>query len=149
MKQHCPSDTSPPRKRRVLLPQTIQNETPTYQNPRNPNSFLGSKTNCLISFQALCAEQQDIEWMMDSACSLHMTGRLDYLRDFMPVSEGGFVTFGNDANGKIMGYGVLTNGNFTIRRVAYVHCLKHNLISVWQLCNTGHRVEFDRGFSYI
>ena len=48
-----------------------------------------------------------------------------------------------------MGYGVLTNGNFSIRRVAYVHGLKHNLISVGQLCNTGHRVEFDRGFSYI
>ena len=87
--------------------------------------------------------------MIDSACSLHMTGRLDYLHDFKPVSEGGFVTFGNDANGKIMDYGVLTNGNFTIRRVAYVHGLKHNLISVGQLCNTGHRVEFDCGFSYI
>ena len=71
--------------------------------------------------------------MIDSAYSRHMTGRLDYLRDFKPVSEGGFVTFRNDANGKIMGYGVLTNGNFTIRRVAYVHVLKHNLISVGQL----------------
>ena len=110
---------------------------------------LVSKTNYLIFFQALCAEKQDKEWMIDSACSLHMTGRLDYLRDFKPVSEGGFVTFGNDANRKIMGCGVLTNGNFTIRRVAYVHGLKHNLISVGQLCNTGHRVEFDRGFSYI
>ena len=75
---------------------------------------MGSKTNCLISFQALCAEHQDKEWMIDSACSVHMTGRLDYLRDFKPVSEGGFVTFGNDANGEFLGYGVFTNGNFTI-----------------------------------
>ena len=52
-----------------------------------------------------------------------MTGRLEYLRDFKPVSEGGFVTFGNDFNGKIMGNGVLTNGNFTI-------------LSVWGNCAT-------------
>ena len=78
-----------------------------------------------------------------------MTGRLEYLRDFKPIQKGGHVTFGNDENGIILGYGILTNGEFTIRRVAYVHGLKHNLISVKQLCNVGHRVEFDRGYSYV
>ena len=78
-----------------------------------------------------------------------MTGRLNYLREFKPIQGGGYVTFGNDENGIILGYGILTNGEFTIRKVAYVQGLKHNLISVKQLCNVGHRVEFDRGFSYI
>ena len=59
------------------------------------------------------------------------------------------MTFGNDQHGEILGYGILTNGEFTIRRVAYVHGLKHNLISVGQLCDVGHRVEFCRGWSYI
>ena len=97
----------------------------------------------------MCVNQKDIDWLLDSGCSMHMTGRLDYLRDFKPIKQGGFVTFGNDENGTIMGYGILTNGEFTVRRVAYVHGLKHNLISVKQLCNVGHRVEFDRGYSYI
>lgn len=68
---------------------------------------------------------------------------------FKPVKNGGYVTFGNDENGVIKGYGFLTNGNFAVQRVAYVHGLKHNLINVAHLCNVGHRVEFDKGYSYI
>ncbi|KAI3510751.1 hypothetical protein L1887_17885 [Cichorium endivia] len=83
------------------------------------------------------------------ACSMHMIGRLEFLRDYREVSFGGYVTFGNDANGIIKGYGVLTNGNFTIQKVAYVLGLKHSLISVGQLVSTGLRVEFDNEFSYI
>ncbi|KAI3690740.1 hypothetical protein L2E82_48947 [Cichorium intybus] len=78
-----------------------------------------------------------------------MTGRLEFLRDYREVSFGGYVTFGNDTNGIIKGYGALTNGNFTIQKVAYVLGLKHNLISVSQLVSTGLRVEFDNQFSYI
>ncbi|KAI3780804.1 hypothetical protein L2E82_10795 [Cichorium intybus] len=66
-----------------------------------------------------------------------------------PRNFGGYVTFGNDANDIIKGYGVLTNGNFTIQKVAYVLGLKHNLISVGQLVSTGLPVEFDNEFSYI
>ena len=78
-----------------------------------------------------------------------MTGRLEYLRDFRPICNGGNVTFGNNANGIIRGYDVLTTGNFSIQKVAYVESLKHNLISVGQLCKVGHRVEFDDQFCYI
>ncbi|KAI3505855.1 hypothetical protein L1887_28162 [Cichorium endivia] len=98
---------------------------------------------------AFSIEEQDDEWLIDSACSMHMTGRLEFLRDYREVNFGGYVTFGNDANGIIKGYGVLTNGNFTIQKVAYVLGLKHNLISVGQLVSTGLRVEFDNEFSYI
>ncbi|KAI3505828.1 hypothetical protein L1887_28113 [Cichorium endivia] len=98
---------------------------------------------------AFSAEEEDDEWLIDSACSMHMTGRLEFLRDYREVSFGGYVTFGNDANGIIKGYSVLTNGNFTIQKVAYVLGLKHNLISVGQLVSTGFRVEFDNEFSYI
>ncbi|KAI3510684.1 hypothetical protein L1887_17816 [Cichorium endivia] len=94
-------------------------------------------------------ENQDDEWLIDSACSMHMTGRLEFLRDYREVSFGGYVTFGNDANGIIKGYGVLTNGNFTIQKVPYVLRIKHNLINVGQLVTTGLRVEFDNEFSYI
>ncbi|KAI3708761.1 hypothetical protein L2E82_38185 [Cichorium intybus] len=95
------------------------------------------------------AEEQDDELLIDSACSMHMTGRLEFLRDYREVNFGGYVTFGNDANGIIKGYGVLTNGNFTIQKVAYVLILKYNIVSVGQLVSTGLRVEFDNEFSYI
>ncbi|KAI3494495.1 hypothetical protein L1887_40743 [Cichorium endivia] len=99
--------------------------------------------------KAFSIEEQDDKWLIDSACSMHMTGRLEFLRDYREVNFGGYVTFENDANGIIKGYGVLTNGNFTIQKVAYVLGLKHNLISVGQLVSTGLRVEFDNEFNYI
>ncbi|KAI3518409.1 hypothetical protein L1887_07115 [Cichorium endivia] len=80
---------------------------------------------------------------------MYMTGRLQFLRDYREVSNGGYVIFGNDDNGIIKGYGVLTNGNFKIQKVAYVLGLKRNVISVGQLVSTGLRVEFDDEFSYM
>lgn len=79
--------------------------------------------------QAICKEEEEEEWLIDSACSLHMTGRLEYLLDFRQINSSGLVTFGNNENGIISGYGVLTMGSFSIQRVAYVEGLKHNLIS--------------------
>ncbi|KAI3790916.1 hypothetical protein L2E82_04347 [Cichorium intybus] len=111
--------------------------------------FYTQKRSEANSTIALSTEEQDDEWLIDSACSMHMTGRLEFLRGYREFSFGGYVTFGNDANGIIKGYGVLTNGNFTIQKVAYVLGLKHNLISVGQLVSTGLRVEFDNEFSNI
>lgn len=78
-----------------------------------------------------------------------MNGRLEYLRDFKSITGGGHVTFGNDANGTICGYGVLITGSFSSQQLAYVDGLKHNLISVRQLCKVGHYVEFDDKYCYI
>ena len=41
--------------------------------------------------------------------------------------------FGNNSLGEIKGYRMITNGDFSIRKVAYVEVLQHNLISVSQL----------------
>ncbi|KAI3510746.1 hypothetical protein L1887_17880 [Cichorium endivia] len=78
--------------------------------------------NPVMDFGTPNVEEQDDEWLIDSACSMHMTGRLEFLRDYREVNFGGYITFGNDANGIIKGYG---------------------------LVSTGLRVEFDNEFSYI
>lgn len=65
-------------------------------------------------------EEQEDEWLIDSACSLLMIGRIEFLQYFRHVNDGGYVTFGNYEYGTIMGYGVHTNVKFTIKRVAYV-----------------------------
>ena len=115
--------------------------------PRDPNLF--GFPNYPSGLQAMCKEEQEKEWLIDSVCSLHMTGRLEYLRDFRTISGGGHVTFGNNANGTIRGYSVLNMENFSIKWVAFVEGIKHNLISVRQLCEAGHRVEFDSEYCYI
>ena len=99
--------------------------------------------------QVVGGEDKDATWYIDSGCSLHMTGRLDFLRDYKLCADGGYVTFGNDANGIIRGYGILTNRNFTIQKVAFVAGLKHNLISVAMLTDAQNRVEFDDEHNYV
>lgn len=91
----------------------------------------------------MCEEDHEEKWLIDTACSLHMTGKLDCLRNFRLVFGGGHITFGNNENRIIRGYGVLTTGSFSILRVAYVEGLKHNLFGVSQLCKAVHRVEFE------
>ena len=59
-----------------------------------------------------------------------MTGRKEELREYRELKNGGLVKFGNNALREIKGYGMITNGHFSIRKVAYVEGMQHNLISV-------------------
>ena len=56
-----------------------------------------------------------------------MTRRKEELREYRSLANGGNVKFGNNSFGTIKGYGMITNGDFTIRKVAYV---QHNLINL-------------------
>jgi len=54
------------------------------------------------------------------------------------------VTFGDDSKGKIVGIGNIKLGSSPmIENVALVNGLKHNLLSVSQLCEKGFNVIFD------
>jgi hypothetical protein len=82
-------------------------------------------------------------WYIDSGCSKHMT------RDkgkFLSLSErkSGNVTFGNDASVKIKRKGMvsLSNGKGKAQDVLLVDGLKHNLLSVSQMCDRGCIVFF-------
>ena len=58
--------------------------------------------------------------------------------------------YGNNETGEIKGYGIITNGNLIIRKVAYVEGLQHNLISVSQLVvGTSIKLSFDKEDSEI
>ncbi|KAI3771213.1 hypothetical protein L6452_02372 [Arctium lappa] len=82
-------------------------------------------------------------WYLDSGCSRHMTGNKELLSSFKAKS-GGAVTFGDNKQGQIKGYGEISRGNVSISKVAYVDGLKHNLISISQLCDHGFNVKFQR-----
>ncbi|KAI3740497.1 hypothetical protein L2E82_30955 [Cichorium intybus] len=79
-----------------------------------------------------------------------MTGRKEYLRDYRNLDDAGNVRFGNNETCPIRGYGKITNGQFTINRVAFVEGLKHNLVSISQLVvGTGNVVTFNNQGSVI
>ncbi|HEY5235618.1 MAG TPA: GAG-pre-integrase domain-containing protein, partial [Rhabdochlamydiaceae bacterium] len=72
-----------------------------------------------------------------------MTGNKTLLRDFQG-SSGPRVTFGDNSTGSTEGYGVFLHGLVKFGKVAYVNGLKHNLISIGQLCDADYKVLFDK-----
>jgi len=62
----------------------------------------------------------------------------------LELKEEGFVTYGDNNNGRILGNGVISNGpSINIKNVLLVEGLKHNLISISQLCYKGFKVMFE------
>jgi hypothetical protein len=57
----------------------------------------------------------------------------------------GPVSFGNDDSAKIIGKGTvrIRNKNTKAENVLLVEDMKHNLLSVIQMCDQGHKVTFD------
>ncbi|KAJ9545160.1 hypothetical protein OSB04_024867 [Centaurea solstitialis] len=80
-------------------------------------------------------------WYVDSGCSRHMTGYKELLHNYVE-RPGGTVSFGNKTTGVIKGYGILTNGKVSIKKVLYVEGLSHNLFSASQFCDGYHIVLF-------
>jgi hypothetical protein len=57
----------------------------------------------------------------------------------------GSVSFGNDDSDKIIGKGTIRIGNKNTKaeNVLLVEDMKHNLLSVSQMCDQGHKVTFN------
>nr|KAJ0227036.1 hypothetical protein LSAT_V11C100049630 [Lactuca sativa] len=135
------SDSEKENKKSSTKPRNqTKNTKPSKATPKDTLKFKKDKTKIKV----ISDEQFDDKWYIDSGCSRHMTGRKEELREFRSLKDGGFVKFGNNSYGTIKGYGMITNGDFSIRKVAYVEGLQHNLISVSQLVmGTGLKVSFD------
>ncbi|GJV36049.1 retrovirus-related pol polyprotein from transposon TNT 1-94 [Tanacetum coccineum] len=54
------------------------------------------------------------------------------------------VVFGDNSSGDTKGYGSVNCNGITFTRVAYVNHLKHNMISINQLCNANFKVLFKK-----
>ena len=77
-----------------------------------------------------------------------MTGCKSLLCDFQTEIRPK-VTFGDNSQGVTKGYGILQTGAVTFKRVAFVSGLKHNLISISQLCDVGFEVSFKKDLGTI
>ena len=82
-------------------------------------------------------------WYLNIGCSRHMTGDSTLLTKFVERA-GPSITFGDDSKGYTMGYGLISSENVIIESVALVDGLKHNLLSISQLCDRGNEVWFTK-----
>ena len=85
-------------------------------------------------------------WFLDNGWSKHMTNDFSKFSTFTK-KNGVFVTFGDNAKGKIIGTRNVGNSSPPIiDNVLLVDNLKHNLFSISQLCelyDKGYRVVFE------
>ncbi|KAH9650254.1 hypothetical protein KPL70_026300 [Citrus sinensis] len=85
------------------------------------------------------------KWYLDNGCSRHMTGNYAWFSSFTKIENCGDISFGDNSKGKILGIGNVGKVSSTlIENVCLVENLKHNLISISQLCDKGYKVIFDK-----
>ena len=71
-----------------------------------------------------------------------MTGDKSLLREVVKKA-GPRVSFGDNSKGYTLGYGKLKVDNVVIEEVSLVDGLKHNFLSISQLCDKGNDVIFE------
>jgi hypothetical protein len=100
-------------------------------------------TSRLIYHTSLRASARE-NWYFDSGCSRHMTGVKKFLVDIKSYSTR-YVTFGDGSKGEIKGVGKLDYpGLPSLDDVLFVKGITANLISISQLCDQGHKVNFTK-----
>nr|GEX03847.1 ribonuclease H-like domain-containing protein [Tanacetum cinerariifolium] len=87
-------------------------------------------------------------WIIDSGCSMHMTGNRPLLTNFVEKFLG-TVRFGNNNFAVIAGYRDVVIGSLSIKKVYSVEGLGHNLFSVRQFCDKGLEVAFRKSTCFV
>ena len=73
-----------------------------------------------------------------------MTGDVHKFSDLMLKAKGYFI-YGDNNKGRILGIGKVGAPNFiSIEDVLYIEGLKHNLLSISQLCDKGFKIRFTK-----
>jgi len=81
-------------------------------------------------------------WYLDSGYSKHMTGDKSKFVNITFKQEG-HVTYGDNNKERILGRGSIRDkSNLLIHDILYVEGLKHNMLSISQLCDKGYQVIF-------
>ncbi|MFS7980348.1 putative RNA-directed DNA polymerase [Helianthus anomalus] len=85
---------------------------------------------------------------MDSGCSRHMTRDLSQLVNVKEF-DGGYVSFAGGESGRITLKGTVKNDILSFENVNYVPELKHNLLSISQICDRGNSIHFTKKGCYV
>ena len=96
--------------------------------------------NHFVGVQAKSIKNQ---WYLDSGCSRHMTGGETQFTLLKP-KDGGLFTFKDNGKEKIIRIGNIDKTSSTsIENVLLVKRLKHNFLSISQVCDKGCNVVFE------
>ena len=87
-------------------------------------------------------QKDEIPWYVDSGCSKHMTG--DKERFVSLKKDKGLVMFGDSKSAKVIGKGNvrLSSKGCEAKDVLLVENMKHNMLSVSQMCDQRHELLF-------
>ena len=83
------------------------------------------------------------QWILDSECTRHMSGDKSQFLS-LKMKKGGRVTIGDNKTLPILGKGFIGNSIISINKVQYVKGLTYNLLSLSQLFDDGHIVNFGK-----
>ncbi|GJT82787.1 retrovirus-related pol polyprotein from transposon TNT 1-94 [Tanacetum coccineum] len=106
------------------------------------------KGKIIASSESECQSDRSSDDNAYSGCSMHMTGNLKLLINFVWKFLR-MVRFGNDHIAAILAYCDLQWGNILITMVYFVDGLGHNLFSVGQFCDSDLEVAFRRNTCFI
>jgi hypothetical protein len=103
----------------------------------------------VLVFEFQVGDMKNI-WLIDSGCSRHMTGDKGWFSSLVPVVTRRYITFGDNGRGRVLSESeIKVSDKITLRRIALVQSLRHNLLSVSQLLDEGFEVLFRPGGSQI
>ena len=117
---------------------------PTFQKeqtPLNPKIWRRKEYQSKRCGIALYAEGQKNQWYIDNGFSKHMTGDKHKLHSYNALEKEKNVSFGNDTPIVIKG-SIFLKEKVKAGNVMYVNGLKHNLLSVSEMCDQGNEVVF-------
>ncbi|CAM8943748.1 unnamed protein product [Rhodiola kirilowii] len=99
---------------------------------------------CYVAFSSSSHLKKE-KWYFDSGCSRHMTGNPEFLTNIEECKGSSNVTFGDGVESKVIGKGILNvQGLPRFKEVLLVKGLQANLISISQLCDGEHHVQFSQ-----
>ncbi|XP_043696877.1 uncharacterized protein LOC122647574 [Telopea speciosissima] len=100
------------------------------------------ENSSMVVKTTLKAQNKPMPWLLDSGCSHHMTGNKEMFKKYQQY-DGGSVRFSNNDGGKIIGKGIVSFGRKAKSHdVLYMTGLRHNLLSISQICDKGQDVIF-------
>jgi hypothetical protein len=89
-------------------------------------------------------------WLIDSGCSMHMTGDKRWFSSLVPVVTKRYITFWYNGRGRVLSEGeIKVSDKITLKRVALVQSLGYNFLSASLLLDEGFEVLFQYGGSRI
>ncbi|RVW63018.1 hypothetical protein CK203_062906 [Vitis vinifera] len=138
VKYDCPFYKSEAKKRKKKAMMATWSESEDESSKKENEKEVANM--CFMAIDELDEGSKKDNWFLDSGCSRHVTGD-EFNFVFLTKKNGGYVTFGDNAKGRIIGQGNIGNGTSSlIDSVLLVDGLKHNLLSISQLCDKGFKV---------